>query len=229
MISPEIIVAAIGAGALLGSPIIQEFSKKLFHSSSPSYDTDGKIDNFVYYLRHKYGCQRLSVYAYHNGGTYYTGKSIDKFTVKHESVSAYTPPLMHVMQGVTTTMLKEIPSIIKHNGILVESNIINTPRVNKPAYFEIMKQYDISSTMVFAVYKNVLKLNKFKYEKEMMYSIHLDWSQDNWIKSISNSASEKTSLIQDIALLSDMLDSKRIQTPDYISNLNTILSESQIK
>ena len=51
-----IIVALIGAGALLLAPIMNDMSKKLFINPSPSYENDGKIDNFIFYLRHKYGC-----------------------------------------------------------------------------------------------------------------------------------------------------------------------------
>lgn len=222
---PTIIVAIIGAGALLTSPFVQELSKKVILSPSPNYENDGKIDSFVYYLRHKYGCQRLTIKAYHNGGVYYTGTSIDKFTIKHESVDAFTQPLMPVMQGTTTTMLKEMPGIIKKDGILLDFNL--EKRTSKPAYIETLKQYGSESVIAFAVYKNVFKFNKLKSEKEMMYSIHLNWGKSEWIKNFTNRYSERVSLIQDIALLSDMLEKERIQTPEFLDTFNILCEEAK--
>lgn len=219
-----IIVALIGAGALLLAPIMNDMSKKLFINPSPSYENDGKIDNFIFYLRHKYGCQRMSVIAYHNGGIYYTGKSIDKCTVKHESVDNTTQPLIHIMQGITTTFLKEMPDILKKNGILFEYDIMGSHHINKPAYFEVMRQYGTSSSIAFAVYKDIFKWNKLRYEKEMIYTIHLDWKSNEWIRNISLKQNEKINLIQDISLLSDMLEPSRVKTPENIEYLNNLSS-----
>ena len=177
---------------------------------TPDYKKDAEIDGLISLLRHKYGCSRMSILGYHNGGHWINNISISKFTCRHESVGLGTDPLLLQMQGISTSCLKEMPSILKEKQFLFEANITKMRQETNynPAYYEMMRQFGTSSTIAIGIHSPIFKWRKFRYETELVASIHMNWADDTWIKSLMKSRFQRLELINELHRLVNIYEPK---------------------
>lgn len=205
----SIIVAATGVVTAL-------INKGFLTPSKVDYDTDAIIDSHIDALGHKYGCQRISVIGYHNGGHWRDGSSIKKFSVRHEYYNAgQTQPTITTLQNMSTGMLKELPSLIWHQNLLFEADIDKTePKLLvRPSYFKVMREYGTIATTAVAIKKNIFNWKTFRYEKQMVASIHFNWGEQSggWNKSFLNSNKYSIPFSNDIKLLMLLFEPKHIK------------------
>lgn len=229
MFETAIIVAIIGLCGVLVSPFLQEFAKKIMNKST-SYDSDSKVDQYLYYMRHKYNCQRIMIVAYHNGGKYYSGDSIDKLTIKHESVDNYTIPLQHIFQGVTTTILREMPSILKQQHVMLDDKIIVSNDFLNLAYREHLRKYGMHATLAFTLFDDFFILRKFKKIREMIMSVHFEWGESGkrMLGQIISNPHLQTQFISDIQILLGLLDSEnKYNKQKIVNDLITIIDSNK--
>lgn len=204
-----VMVGAIGLVTAL-------INKGFLTPSKVDYDTDAIIDSHIDALGHKYGCQRVTILGYHNGGHWRDGTSIKKFSVRHEYYNAQqTSPTITQLQNMSTGMLKELPSLLWHNNILFEADIDATEAklLNRPSYFKVMREYGTIATTAIAVKKNIFNWRKFRYERQMVASIHFNWGEmgKGWNNSFLASNKDSIPFSNDIKLLMLMFEPKHIK------------------
>ena len=84
--------AAVGAGFLLGIPVIRASIRKLKRKSKEEcfsasfYRIHSKVHECLTELRVTTDCARAQIVQFHNGGQFFDGVSMKKFTLTHESL-----------------------------------------------------------------------------------------------------------------------------------------------
>jgi hypothetical protein len=210
------IIGLTGVIIVAASGIVTALINKGFLTPTTSgVATSALLARRVDMLGHYYGCQRLTIILYHNGGHGYDGKSLEKFTVIHEYYNAaQTSPTHTMLQGVSTGMLKELPSLLEHNKIVFEADINLTEKklINRPSYFKTMREYGTTATVAAAINKKVFNWKKFKYETKMIASIHFNWGENSkgWSNSFLTSEKDSLPLANDIKLLMTAYDPAHI-------------------
>jgi hypothetical protein len=208
-----VVTAFVSGGFLVLAALI---NKGFFAAKTVEYDSDALIDSHISALGHKYGCQRISILGYHNGGKWYNGDSIKKTTIKHEYYNAlHTVSVFHVMQGVSTGILKELPALLLRNDLVFEADIVESAKnvLKKPDYYKVMQEYGTIATVAVAVKRRIFMWSKMKFETVMVASIHFNWSEFNnqWTKSFVASEKDRLPFCNDINLLLTMFDKKHIR------------------
>jgi hypothetical protein len=196
-------------------------NKGFFTPNQGSYDQDAQVEAFVQLLGHKYGCQRLTIVGYHNGGEWYDGTSIKKFTVRHEYYNAnLAEPVQLLMQGVSTGVLKDMPDYLDKHWIIFERDLTlaTKEKLYKPTFFKAMQEYGTNATIVVAIKRRLFNWRKLRYEIKMVASIHLNWVDDSWTSSFIDLPEKRLRLCNDLNLLSTMFDRKHIR-----NDVNTLV------
>jgi hypothetical protein len=209
------VVAATIIGGFFGvaTAII---NKGWFSPKQVEYDSDALIDSHISALGHKYGCQRITILGYHNGGFWADGTSIKKLTMRHEYHNqTQTTSLFPLFQNVSTGILKELPSLLYRQGLVFECDIIESADkiIRKPDYYKVMQEYGTTATVAVAIKRKLFNWRKFKTETVMVGSVHFNWSKENngWTKSFIKSERDRLPFCTDINLLLLMFDKKHIK------------------
>jgi hypothetical protein len=209
----SIITAAIIGGTFgLATALV---NKGIFTPKRVEYDKDGILDSHIDNIGHKYGCERVTIIGYHNGGYWADGTSIKKFTIRNEYYNAkYTTTVMPSLQSVSTGMLKEMPSLLMNENIVFEADI-NKSSVNllvKPSYYKIMQEYGTCATIAVAIKKKIFNWRKFKYETVMIASLHFNWglATKAWSDKFLETDKDCLPICNDINIILNMFEPKRI-------------------
>lgn len=224
----NVVLAAIIGG--VGGIATATINKGWFSPKQVEYDGDALIDSHISALGHKYGCQRISIIGFHNGGFWGDGTSIKKFTMRHEYYNmAHTSSIFSNMQNLSTGFLKEIPSLLFRNNIIFEANIEKTMPIVlvKPAYYKILQEYNTVATVIVAIKRKLFNWKKLKYEIVMVGSVHFSWGQFNnqWTKSFVESSKDRIPFANDVNLLLTMFDKNHIKN-DTLTMLERAIEEN---
>ena len=115
-ITVALITAVIG-------PIVVEWVRTKLKSSKETHTTvveavelgyiiDEKLDSMMAYLN----CDRIWIAQFHNGGHFYpTGKSIQKFSIFYEKLSAGTASLRNMLQNIPVSLFPKALNEIHTN------------------------------------------------------------------------------------------------------------------
>jgi len=114
-IAVALITAVIG-------PIVVEWVRTKLKSSTETHTTvgeavelgiiDEKLDSMMAYLN----CDRIWIAQFHNGGHFYpTGKSIQKFSIFYEKLSAGTTSLRNMLQNIPVSLFPKALNEIHTN------------------------------------------------------------------------------------------------------------------
>ena len=108
--------------AVIGPIVVEWVRTKLKSSKEPhttvgeavelGYIIDEKLDSMMAYLN----CDRIWIAQFHNGGHFYpTGKSIQKFSIFYEKLSAGTASLRSMLQNIPVSLFPKALNEIHTN------------------------------------------------------------------------------------------------------------------
>ena len=114
--------------AVLG-PLIVEWARAKFRnkdSKTPiqeALELNEAIDNQLTVILDELECDRVWVSQFHNGGHFYpTGKSIQKFSIFYEKVTADTPSVQHTFQNIPVSLFpKAFSKVYKETELEISS------------------------------------------------------------------------------------------------------------
>lgn len=201
-------------------------NKGVFSPKQVEYDSDALIDSHISALGHKYGCRRIIILGYHNGGYWADGTSIKKLTMRHEYHNqTQTPSLFSTFQNISTGILKELPSVLFRQGLVFEGDIRENNSIRKPDYYKVMQEYGTTATVAVAIKRRLFNWRKLRTETVMVASVHFNWGKDNdqWVKSFVKSERDRLVFCTDINLLLLMFDKKHIKT-DALLLMNKVIN-----
>lgn len=191
-------------------------NKGIFTPKRVEYAKDGILDAHIDNIGHRYGCERVYIVGYHNGGFWADGTSIKKFTIKHEYYNAqYTQATITSLQSVSTGILKEIPGILMQDNILFEADIekSGSTLLTKPAYFKVLREYGTCSTLAVAIKKRIFNWRKFRVETVMIASLHFNWGPATklWAEQLLKADKACLSISNDVTIILDMFDTRHVK------------------
>ena len=125
----EVIWAAlIGAGATVAATIMSFYYKnknECLHKSEllkNHVDQNANVYALLDYTMEKIGCDRVHVFEFHNGDTYYSGSSQQKFSSTYEEVqNGVSSEAMNLQNLRISTFNTLIKDVIKNECFLCES------------------------------------------------------------------------------------------------------------
>ena len=125
--------------AVIG-PIAVEWSRQLIKNKSSktpiqeALELNEEIDNQLSTVLEELDCDRVWIAQFHNGGHFYpTGKSIQKFSIFYEQVTADTSSVQHTFQNIPVSLFpKAFSKVYKDNELEITS-------------FENSYSYDLNS------------------------------------------------------------------------------------
>ena len=115
------VLAALGAGILLGYPMIKSFLAKRkenksiwkeLPTSQKFVSLHTKVHEHLTELRVRADAGRAQVVQFHNGGKFIDGSSMKRFSLTHESCRSGVSETRHTRQDVILTMFGEMLEIV---------------------------------------------------------------------------------------------------------------------
>ena len=115
------VLAALGAGILLGYPMIKSFLKrrdgkksiwKELPTSNSFVNLHTKVHEHLTELRVLGDAGRAQVVQFHNGGKFIDGSSMKRFSLTHESCRSGVSETRHTRQDVILTMFGEMLELV---------------------------------------------------------------------------------------------------------------------
>ena len=115
------VLAALGAGILLGYPMIKSFLKKRdekksiwkeLPTSNSFVNLHTKVHEHLTELRVLGDAGRSQVVQFHNGGKFIDGSSMKRFSLTHESCRSGVSETRHTRQDVILTMFGEMLELV---------------------------------------------------------------------------------------------------------------------
>ena len=115
------VLAALGAGILLGYPMIKSFLRnrtenkaiwKELPTSNSFVNLHTKVHEHLTELRVLGDAGRAQVVQFHNGGKFIDGSSMKRFSLTHESCRSGVSETRHTRQDVILTMFGEMLELV---------------------------------------------------------------------------------------------------------------------
>ena len=115
------VLAAVGAGILLGYPMIKSFINKRkdnksiwkeLPTSQKFVNLHTKVHEHLTELRVLGDAGRAQVVQFHNGGKFVDGSSMKRFSLTHESCRSGVSETRHTRQDVILTMFGEMLEVV---------------------------------------------------------------------------------------------------------------------
>jgi len=135
-----------------------------------------KIQIQLYHLLQNFGCERVSIYEFHNGGKNLAGVEFKKCSNTYEAVSLETKPKIKELQNLPLSINPLWSKVLgTHDRINIESvnNLEDTylkqhlqSQLIKSYYSELLEDYDKTPLgfITLEYYNNAVKLTKRQYE-----------------------------------------------------------------
>jgi hypothetical protein len=228
LISTPILVAIISGTFLVVNTTLNYLFSKNISLSSKVINKNAVIALKLREFRSKWNIDRVNAIFYHNGGTYFSGESQDKFTIRYEATSTETSKIQTAMTNMSVSILEDMPFLLKSNVILIDNNIASSIKNAKketdvPLYYYLLNDYGVEESIIKGLYKRVFRLKnllEFKlFSVEMVASIHIHWNKENQsLASIYKDPIHRMEFIKELAEIADILVEKRA----HVDNIERI-------
>jgi hypothetical protein len=107
-------------------------------------------NNYLDSLLQKYNADRVYIMQFHNGGSYYSGKDMQKITINHEVTANGVSPKLHFFQSIPiTTLASFINDALKDQALYKNKQEMSGITLKHHA-----ERYGIQSMIGVPLYKN---------------------------------------------------------------------------
>ena len=148
VITPEIITAIIASLTTIVVTFLTYLLKLRYDNKKKVTTTEDRIrrDNILYSiiseLKSRFGFDRVLIYMFHNGSSYYTGETMQKVSVGFEATAANICPIAHTLQNIPAGIFNRLLNYLLNNLLV---SITDTNQEQDDHFRNFLRSYDIGS------------------------------------------------------------------------------------
>lgn len=179
---PEVVAAIIGLIGLFITPTVKFFINKL--NNVRTFDEEAEfsyiLNNELSLIKHEYGALRVFINYYHNGGHFYSGQSIQKTSMSHESYDENrTHSILPKFQSIPISYLSSLVYLLNRDGKVIQSSLES---IEDHTFRRILKEENVHSHIAFAFFKHMWLFRWHPIflvkKKVMVASLHVYFEDD---------------------------------------------------
>jgi hypothetical protein len=186
-ISASEIKTMVEIGVLFGTVVVSSFmtwfvakvlkkrkeKNKLNKETMDYTESNTRIQERIMYLRIKSGASRVRLCMFHNGGEFYSGISMSKFSCTHESSAKGVSNEIENLQNYLTSMFSDKIARIKKNDPEIHS--VSHMEEGKSKF--LYKNNEVSFFSILPVYKNDMPVGflEVEWNEDPIPSLVLDF------------------------------------------------------